>query len=352
MSDILPFLKTLITLPGLSGYETPVANLISEKWRPLVDEVSFSRLGSVHGLQRGTSSQPRPAVMLAAHMDAIGLMVTGNAGGFLHVARVGGIDVRVLPGALVTVHGRQELPGVVVQPPPRLLPAGAGDEIVPLEHLLVDVGLPPRKLAGLVRVGDLVSFANPPVELAGEALAGHSLDNRASVAALTACLEELRSRPHSWDVWAVATVQEETGLAGAYSSTFHLRPAVAVVLDVTWGRGPGASEWNAFPLGKGPTLTMGPNIHPALHQSFKDLADRLEIPYAQEYTVGNSGTDATATQVTTEGIPSMVLGLPLRYMHTPVEVVAVKDIRRLGRLMAEFVAGLEPDFIDKITWDN
>jgi endoglucanase len=123
-------------------------------------------------------------------------------------------------------------------------------------------------------------------------------------------------------------------------------------LDVTWGRGPGASEWNAFPLGKGPTLTMGPNIHPALHQSFKDLADRLEIPYAQEYTVGNSGTDATATQVTAEGIPSMVLGLPLRYMHTPVEVVAVKDIRRLGRLMAEFIAGLEPDFIDKITWDN
>jgi endoglucanase len=352
MADILPFLKDLISLPGLSGYETPAAHLIAEKWQPLVHEISLSRLGSVHGLRRGAGAQPRPTVMVAAHMDAIGLMVTGNTDGFLHVTPVGGVDARILPGALVTVHGRQALPGVVVQPAARLLPAEVRDEAVPLEHLLVDVGLPRRKVAGLVRPGDLVSFANPPVELSGETLSGHSLDNRASVAALTVCLEELQSRPQVWDVWAVATVQEEVGLIGAFSSTFHLRPTIAVVVDVTWAKGPGASDWNAMPLGKGPTLTMGPNIHPALHSAFKDLADRLEIPYTLEYTAGNSGTDAAATQITAEGIPTMLLGLPLRNMHTPVEVVAVKDIQRLGRLMAEFIAGLEADFFDKITWDN
>ena len=352
MPDILPFLKDLLSQPGLSGFETPVADLIAGKWRPLVDEISFSRLGSIHGLRGGTGAAPRPTLMLAAHMDAIGMLVTGNVDGFLHVSRIGGLDVRLLPGALVTVHGRRDLPGVVVQPPPRFLPPDAHGEIPVLEHLLVDVGLPPRQLAGLVRTGDPVSFANPPVELAGGALSGHSLDNRASVAALTVCLEELQPRPHAWDAWAVATVQEETGLLGAFTSAFHLRPALAVVADVTFAKGPGASEWNTFPLGKGPTVTMGPNIHPALVKAFKELAERLEIPYSMEYTSANSGTDAIATQTTAEGIPTVVLGLPIRYMHSPVEVVAVKDIQRLGRLMAEFVAGLAPDFLEQITWDD
>lgn len=352
MPDILPFLRDLLSAPGLSGYETPAARIITERWRPLVDEISFGRLGSLHGLCRGIGRQPRPSLMIATHLDSIGLMVTGNVDGFLHITPVGGVDARILPGAGVTVYGREEIPGVVVMPPSRLLPGGGGNDAVPIEHLLVDVGLPPRTVAGLVQVGDLVSFANPPVDLAGETLSGHSLDNRASVAALTACLEELHSREHVWDVWAVATVQEEIGGIGAYASTYQLHPSLAIVVDVTWAKGPGTSDWKAFPLGQGPTLMMGPNIHPALLRSFKNLADRLEIPCALEFTSANSGTDAVATQVTAEGIPTMVLGIPLRYMHTPVEVVAVKDILRLARLMAEFIRELEPDFLEKVIWDD
>jgi putative aminopeptidase FrvX len=352
MTDILPFLKELIAAPGLSGYEAPAAKIVADRWRPLVDELSFSRLGSLHGLRRGTGKPPRPTVMIATHMDAIGLMVTSVVDGFLHVTSIGGVDGRVLPGARVNVHGRQDLPGVVVQPPARLLPPEVGSEAVPLEHLLVDTGLPPVRLAALVRTGDLVSFANPPVELSGETLSGHSLDNRASVAALSVCLDELQSRPLLWDVWAVATVQEEVGLLGAASSTFQLHPSMAIVVDVSWAKGPGASDWNTIPLDKGPSLTMGPNIHPALYKAARELADRLEIPYSLEYTSANSGTDAVAVQTTAEGIPTLLLGLPLRYMHTPVEIVAVKDIQRAGRLMAEFLSGLAPDFIDKITWDD
>jgi endoglucanase len=250
------------------------------------------------------------------------------------------------------VQGREIIPGVIVQPPARLLPPEIGENPVPLEHLLVDTGLLPKKVAELVRVGDLVSFAQPPLELAGETIAGHTLDNRASVAALTVCLEELQSRPHAWDVWAVASSQEEVGTIGASGSAFELHPAIAIVVDVTWAKGPGASDWSTFPLGKGPTIVMGPNIHPALHKAMKELADRLEIPYALEYTPTHSGTDGMATQVSAEGIPTLVMGIPLRYMHTPVEVVASKDIQRAGRLLAEFVAGLEPDFIEKIVWDE
>ncbi|KAF0106909.1 MAG: endoglucanase [Anaerolineaceae bacterium] len=357
MTDILPFLKELLSAPGLSGYEDPAAQIIEKQWRPLVHEISRSKIGSLHGLRRGAGKAPRPSVMIATHMDAIGLMVTGLVDGFLRVTSVGGVDARVLPGQLVTVHVGQignlsHLPAVVAQPPARLLPPEQADGPVPLEYLLVDTGLPPKKVAELVRVGDLVSYASEPVELAGEAIAGHTLDNRASVAALTVCLEELQGRPHAWDVWAVATVQEEIGLTGGYTSAYELHPTIALVVDVTFAKGPGANDWQTVPLGKGPTLCMGPNIHPALFNSLKELADKLEIPYTLEYAPRHTGTDTFATQVVAEGIPSALFGIPLRYMHTPVEVAALKDIQRAGRLMAEFIAGLTPDFMEKITWDK
>jgi tetrahedral aminopeptidase len=369
MTELLPFLKDLISAPGLSGYEDPAAKIIADKWQPLVHEIQRGKLGSLHGLRRGSGKEPRPSVMIATHMDAIGLMVTGITDGFLRVTRVGGVDPRVLPGTAVTVFASGKnatgtgpsgknvssvpvsgVPGVVVMPSPRLLPEEMRDGPVPLENLFVDTGLKPGKVAELVRVGDLVAFAQPPVELSGETLSGHSLDNRASVAALTVCLEELQSRPHVWDVWAVASSQEEVGTIGAAASTFELHPTLALVVDVTFAKGPGASDWITFPLGKGPAIAMGPNMHPALHKAMKELADRLEIPYSLEYTPDYSGTDGWATQVAAEGIPTMVLGIPLRYMHTPVEVVALKDIQRAGRLLAEFIAGLGADFMEGIRY--
>jgi putative aminopeptidase FrvX len=379
MIELLPFLKDLISAPGISGYEDPAAKIIADKWQILVHELSRGKLGSLHGLLRGTGQEPRPSVMVSTHMDSIGLMVTGITDGFLRITQVGGVDARLLPGTPVNVfasgthttgagttgigatgpgttgaggNGHSPLPGVVVQPSAHLLPEEEREAAVPLANLFIDTGLLPRKVTELVRVGDVVSFAQAPVELSGETLSGHSLDNRASVAALTVCLEELQRRPHSWDVWAVASTQEEVGAMGAAGSSFELRPSIAIVVDVTFAKGPGTSDWSAFPLGKGPTIVMGPNMHPALHKAMKELADKLEIPYALEYTPSHSGTDGMVTQVTAEGIPTLVLGIPLRYMHTPVEIVAIKDIQRAGRLLAEFIAGLRPDFMEQIVWDK
>jgi len=354
MTNILPFLKSLISVSGLSGYESPVAELIIEKWRPLVDEVSISRVGSLHGLKRGTGTAPRPSLMIATHMDAIGLRVSKIVDGFLHITRVGGIDVRVLPGAQVKVHASgssEELPGVIVLPPAHFLPETAGEKIL-LEHLLVDTGLLARDVTKKVRVGDLISFANEPLELAGDVISGHSIDNRASVAALTICLEELKNKPHLWDVWAVATVQEETTLLGAYTSAFELRPQMAIVVDGSFAKGPGASGWQTSSMGKGVGLCIGPNMHPFLHKKLQELAERLEIPWFLDVTISHSGTDAFAIQVTAEGIPTALVEFPIRYMHTPVESVALKDIQRTGRLLAEFIATLEENFVETIAWDE
>jgi endoglucanase len=352
MTELLPFLNELISAPGLSGYEIGVRPIIEKAWKPITDQLSTSRLGSLHGFQKGTGDEPRPSIMVAAHMDAIGLMVNAIIDGFLRVTSIGGIDVRVLPGQLVTVHGQKDLPGMIVPTPVRLLPTRLQAGVVPLEYLLVDVGLLPDEVANLVRIGDTISFAQPALNTGGETLTGHTLDNRAAVAALTSCLDILHSRPHLWDVWAVATVQEETTYGGALTSAFQLRPSLCVSMDVTFGSEPSSPSHLTFPLGKGPTLGWGPVVHPYLFKTIKEVAERLEIPISTEPTPRYSGTDSEAMVAVAEGIPNVVIGIPLRYMHTPVEMIALKDITRAGRLAAEFIAQLDETFIAKLTWED
>ena len=350
-NDFLPFLKDLIRLPGLSGYEAPVRQRIQAEWEPLVDEIGISRLGSLHALKRGNGRGSRPCILLAAHMDAIGLMVTEITDGFLRLTAIGGIDARILPGQCVIVHGRQELPGLIFLPPDSCLPIAKKDEPIALEYLLVDLGLSPSRIARLVRPGDPISFAQPPIMLGENKLAGHSLDNRASVAALTICLMELQARKHHWDLMAVATTQEEETFAGAKTSAFDIRPNLAVAVDVTFGRSTGLPEHKTYPLNDGPTNGWGPGIHPAVFRALKETAERAEIPSTTEIMPVRTGTDADALQITAEGIPTGVVSIPLRYMHTPVEVVSLADIRRAGRLLASFVAELEIDFVEHITWE-
>ena len=352
MTDLLKLLKEMLSVSGLSGFESPIREIVRTAWEPLTDEVSVSKIGSLHGLKKGQGDAPRRRVLISAHMDAIGMMVTGIQTGLMRVTEVGGIDHRILPGQPVIVHGREPLPGVIVQPPAHLLPESVGDGPVEMKYLLVDVDLHPDEVREKVRVGDTVSYAQEPLELTGEALAGHTLDNRVSVAATTLCLEELLNRHHNWDVWAVASVQEEETLGGAFTSPFDIRPDLAIIIDVCFAKGPGASDWRSLPFGGGVGLGFGPNVHPALYRMFEEKAKALEIPFERDLMPKMSGTDAMAVQIVAEGIPCAILGIPLRYMHTPVETVSLKDIRRAGRLMAAFIADLMPETIDQIKWDE
>ena len=354
MSEFHSFLKSLIGEAGLSGHEESIRKLIEFRWTPLVDEVRCSRLGSLHSLKRGGGNPPRHSVMIAAHMDAIGLMVSRIVGGFLYITEIGSIDPRILPGTPVLVQASmvgEKIPGIITLPPEDLLPSEIGEGAVGMEYLIVDVGFTEREVSRRIQVGDLISFDTQPVDLPGGCLSGHSLDNRASIAALTVCLEELQSVRHVWDVWAVATVQEETTMGGAASSAFQLHSTIAVVVDMSYGQGAGTGGRSTFPIGGGPTLGIGGSIHPYLHRRFTEVANRSGIPIKNEAMPAASLTDADVIKLSAEGVPTMVIGIPLRYMHTPVEVVALRDIQLTGRLLSEFVLSLEADFPDRIVWE-
>jgi tetrahedral aminopeptidase len=348
MIDPVPFLLSLLSKPGLSGFEGPVRELIIEKWRPLTDEISVNKLGSLHALKRAAKPGKHPSIMVATHMDGIGLMVKKIENGFLLVTKMGGVDPRIFPGQLVTVHGKRDIPGLVQMIPDRLQVESLVGNPPSLKTLFVDTGLKESELDKLVSTGDIISFAQEPFEMGGGLIAGHSLDNRASVAALTVCLDELKNFNLPWDVWGVATVKEETMAQGAGSSAFEIRPDLAVTIDVTFAKGPGSADYHTFGMGKGLTIGVGANIHPGLVKDFKRIAADLEIPYEIEIMPASSGTDGMPIQVTAEGIPNEVLGIPLRYMHTSLELVSSQDILRTGRLLARFIMELTPDYVSTL----
>jgi len=348
--ELVPFLKVLSEASGVSGYETEVREIVRERFATLADEVCVDALGNVIALKRGIGPEPRRRIMLAGHMDEIGLIVTRLDKGFLRFTQVGGFDVRTLMGQQVIVHGRKALPGIIGCRPPHVLSEADRHKPVPMDELFIDVGLSQQELEQVVRVGDLITIRHPFIELQNELVSGKAFDDRAAVVCIAECLDLLQGLRHEWDVYAVATVQEEVGLRGAITSTYGIAPDVGIAVDVGFGKQPGVPEGIAIELNKGPALCMGPNIHPAVFDMLKATATRYEIPFQVEISTRGTGTDANAIQLTREGIPTGLLSIPLRSMHTPIETLSVKDLARTGRLLAHFIAGLDERFIDKLTW--
>jgi tetrahedral aminopeptidase len=351
--DLKTHLRTLVNAHAPSGHEAPVRALLREEWKGMVQDFEQDKLGSLIGIKRATTSQEKPRkIMLAAHMDEIALMVRDVEDGFIYVQRVAGLDNRVMLSQSVIVHGRQALRGVVAAAPPHLLTEEDRKKYPSHETLVIDLGLPAEEVAKLVRIGDLVTPDTAMIELNGKLVAGKAMDDRACVAAVSYCLNELQSMHHNWDVYATATVQEESGLFGAATAAYHIQPDIAIALDVTFAEQSGISADDASELGAGPVLCIGANIHPKLFDKLADVAKEYEIKYQIETATGNTGTDAWAIQVAREGIPTALISVPLRNMHSPVETVDLRDIERAGRLLAQFIASLDADFMTTIQWDE
>lgn len=347
MDRTLDLLKQLTHASGVSGFEREAGKLVAEEFAKLGVEPLLDKMGSVIGLKRagrGASSNSAPSnrIMLAAHLDEIGLMVTKvDKGGYLRFTEVGGFDVRTLLAQEIVVHGKRPLKGVIGAKPPHLESPDEAAKIVNMEDLFIDIGLAEEEVKREVHVGDVVMISRQATELKNKMLCAKALDNRASVVALILVLELLQRIHHTWDVYAVATAQEEESMLGAMVTTYAIRPDIGLAIDVTMGDSLGVSEAETFILGKGPAIAVGPNIHPKIAERLMTIAKNEEIPYQLEPSPGVTGTDAAYMQISREGIPTGLISIPLRYLHTSVETVLATDIERSARLIALFISGLD-----------
>jgi len=342
-------LKQLIEAHAPSGYESPIADMLRETWADLVDEFDSDKLGSLIGIKRANRDAESPRkIMLAAHMDEIGLMVRDIEDGFIYLHSIGGIDSRVMMAQPVMVHGKKQLPGVVATIPPHMLSASERKKYPSMNDLVVDVGLPADEVNELVRIGDLVTVDVPMVELKGRKVAGKAMDDRSCIAVITTCLHELQRMNHSWDVYATATVQEEVGLRGATTSANYIQPDAAIALDVGFADQPGVNV-RGGKMGDGPLLGIGANFHSKMVERLKEVAKYYDIKWQSDIMPSRSGTDAWAIQVSQGGVPTALLSVPLRNMHSPIETLDLKDIERTGRLLAHFISALDDDFIEYLS---
>jgi putative aminopeptidase FrvX len=349
--DVKEVFRSLSEAAGVSGYELELAKLI-EQGCPWADETRLDRLGNLIMLKKGQGPEPRPKVMLAAHMDEIGLVITKiEKEGFLRFSTIGGFDQRVLLAQEVVVHGRQKaLTGVIGAKPPHIQAPGEQNKAVKMEDLFIDAGFDSaEEAAEHVRVGDLVTIKRRVSNLQGSFMAGKAFDDRAGVAAILECFKTLSKIDHQADVYGVATVQEEVGLRGAITSTYGIIPDIGIAIDVGFGDSPGLPETDTIKLSKGPGIAMGPHVHPKLHTRMVETAKEWNISYSLDPSPYPGGTDAYAIQVARAGVATILLSIPLRYMHTPVETLDYQDVQRTGRLMAMFIAGLDQEFVEGLT---
>lgn len=337
--DYRETLEQLCALPGPSGFERPVASAVAELLRPYLDEVRMDRMGSVVGVRRcGRPGAPR--LMLDAHLDEIGLIVTGHEKGFLRFAQLGGVDPRMLPDREVLVLSQPPMPGVVACLPPHIQSGEDMDKAQTIRELTIDVGLPQEEAQRRVPIGTPIVYRTGCQSIGEKLLCGKALDDRSCFAVLLDTVQRLCHEELDVDLYVVGSVQEETHSTGAITAAFDIVPQMCVAVDVTHGDSPDGSKDKTFPLGGGPVIGVGPNCTRWMSQRMERIAKDLELNHQTEVMSGHSGTNAWPLQVSGEGVATAVLSVPLRYMHTPVEAVHVEDLENTARLLAAFVRGL------------
>ena len=333
IENIARFIAEVTALPGVPGYEAGVNGRIAEWFRTLADEVFTDDLENLYARVGAHGSGPR--VIVCAHQDEIGLVVSKiEDDGSLRIFKNGGVDPRILPGMEVSVQTASgPLYGVIGAKPPQLLTEKDREKALKLEDLYVDVGYAPEDVRSRVRVGDMVVMLAPSLRLANGCMAGKTMDDRASVAAMLVAAELLSQRSVPAETYFVSTTQEEIGSVGAKSATFRLKPDLAIVIDVTHGEGPGTGKWEAYPVNK-VTIAHGPNIQPKLEKIAVEAAKENGVDTVMEVCTGVTATDACETQTAAGGVPSLLLSIPLKYMHTSVELLKLDTVRETGRLIA------------------
>ncbi|TDT60934.1 M20/M25/M40 family metallo-hydrolase [Fonticella tunisiensis] len=325
---------------GISGNEHNLHNILSEYFKKYTDEIKIGKLGDFTAIKRGTSNG-KYKIMVQAHADEIGLIVKDiDERGFVHFTRVAGVDPKTLPAQEVIIHGKREVYGVIGAKPPHVLSAEDMKKAISMDDMVIDAGMTKEEISELVTVGDFITIKINCTKLLGDYITGKALDDRAGICSLFECAKYLQKMRHSADVYFVSSTNEETGFGGVIPPTYEINPDIAIAIDVTFGD-KYASDNITSECGKGIEITVGPNIHPELSDRLRAIADENNIPYFLDVAPGHTGTDAWNIQTVREGIPTLLVSIPVKYMHTSTEVLNYKDVEKAGKLLAHFISWFE-----------
>jgi putative aminopeptidase FrvX len=346
MAEVPELLQRLLSTPSPSGYEAPAATV----WREAASfaELATDKLGS--SIARVGDADAGPLVAVVGHIDEIGLAITHvDEKGFAYFTPIGGWDPQILVGQRLEVQTKDgPVPGVVGRKAIHLLKEDQRKKAAELDGLHLDIGAADRDEAlEMIRVGDPAVISGDPVALAGERLVSRSMDNRlGSYVALEVARRCSERGGLTGSVAGVAAVQEEIGLYGAFTSAYMLEPDVAVVVDVTHATdAPGSDEkqTGSHPLGSGPVICRGSTLSPKVFELLAETAEREGIEHTIEVSGRSTRTDADAYQISRAGIATALVSIPLRYMHSPVEMVDLRDVEATIELIVAFAGSLPAD---------
>ncbi len=328
MTDV----KKLAELITVSGCEQEGSMYIKELFEKAGAEVHIDKLFNVMGIK---NKEGKFKVLIDAHYDTIGLMVTKiEKGGFLRFVSVGGVDVRILPSQTVTVHGKEKVKGVIGVMPPHLL-KGDTDRAYKIEELFIDTGKSDEELKSLVGVGDIISFDSELTTLLNRRIAGAGLDDKLGVYTEIEIAKNVNNKNVA--LYTVATIGEEIGLKGAQVLGNLTDFDLVIVIDVTHGTTPDAIKERAFDLGKGPVLTLGPSLSKKYNDELKKYAKANNINIQIEVEPGNTGTNGWAYHSALNSNPTVMVSLPLKYMHTSYEVADMTDAENTIKLVSGYI---------------
>lgn len=295
----------------------------------------FIKNGNVIG-NFGNRKNGTPHILIDAHIDQVGLIVTNiYESGFIGFSNVGGIDRRLLPAQQVCIHGKKKLAGVVCSTPPHL--SGSDNKINKIEDFYIDTGMSFEAVSNIVEPGDRITFASMPKELLNDRITGPALDDRSGVASILYALELLRNQKYECSFSVTFSAQEELGERGAKIAAFDIDPDIALAVDVSFAYCLGDREYECGKMGQGPMIGISPSLSREISDKLIEISKNENIPYQLEVMNGLTSTNADQFSVNRTGCKACTVSIPLKYMHTPSEIIQIDDVENTGRLIAAYI---------------
>ncbi len=333
--DIKSILKLLTAEAGVSGEEFPASKRAAELLGKYAHNVKIDSFGNVTGFIKSDDPGAK-TLMLDAHIDRVGFIVTYiDEQGFIGAGKCGSPDMKALLAQSVTVHGKKDILGVVSTLPPHV----SKDKGVPeIDDIFIDVGLTKEQAEKVISLGDKITVNSAFRELLGNIISAPAIDNRSGVCAILAALDMLKEKS-AYNLAVSFSSCEEVGERGAKMTSFSIQPDEAIAVDVSFGRTPDSSLKETAVLGSGVMIGFSAALDREMSNKLCETAKNADIPFTREIMPESTGTNADAIGVSGKGAKCCTLSFPIRYMHTPVETVDVRDIEATARLICEYAGG-------------